>query len=119
LITFKYTKYPNAARAFIAFLMEKQQYDALLEGSIGYVTQTLKSFENSPVWNTDPKIKPFREATSRALPVSYAGTLGYASASVLADFVVLDMFAEVAAGGAKPKEAMEKAAKRAERYYKI
>jgi multiple sugar transport system substrate-binding protein len=37
----------------------------------------------------------------------------------MADFVVVNMVAEAASGARSPKEAAERAAKRAERYYKI
>jgi len=119
LITFKYTKYPNAAKAFIAFQLERAQYDRLLEGSIGYITQVLKGYENNPVWDRDPKLKAFRDATARAVPVSYAGALGYPSASVLSDFVVVDMFADAVTGQSSPKEAAAKAEQRIQRYYKV
>ena len=48
----------------------------------------------------------------------YAGDLGYSSASSMADFIVVNMIAEAASGSKTPKEAAERAAKRAERYYK-
>jgi multiple sugar transport system substrate-binding protein len=117
LITFNYTKYPNAAKAFIAFMMEAPQYNKLLEDSIGYISQTLKAYEDNPVWN-DPKVALFKESPARARSIAYAGDLGYSSAAVLADFVVNDMFTEVVTGG-DIKAAMEKAQQRAERYYKI
>jgi multiple sugar transport system substrate-binding protein len=52
-------------------------------------------------------------------PAGYAGKLGYASAGALADFIIVDMVAEAASGNKTPKEAAERAAKRAERYYKV
>ena len=52
-------------------------------------------------------------------PAGYAGKLGYASAGVLADFVIVDMVAEAASGQNSPKEAAARAQKRAERYYKV
>ena len=119
LITFRYTKFPNAAKAFVAYMFEKAQYEKLLEGSAGYVSQVLKGYENNPVWTKDPKIAIFRDVAARGRPVSYAGSLGYASASVLSDFVVCDMFGEVIAGSTPPKDAAAKAEKRVERYYKI
>lgn len=119
LITFRYTKYPNAAKAFIAYMFEKAQYERLLEGSAGYVSQVLKGYENNPVWSKDPKVSIFRDVAARGRPVSYAGTLGYASAAVLSDFVVCDMFSEVITGSSSPKDAAAKAEKRVERYYKI
>ena len=53
LITFKYTKYPNAAKAFLTFMMEKEQYQTLLRSSVGYISQSLKAYENDPSWFTD------------------------------------------------------------------
>ena len=50
---------------------------------------------------------------------SYAGKLGYASAGAMADFIVANMVAEAASGSKTPKEAAERAQKRAERYYKL
>lgn len=49
----------------------------------------------------------------------YAGDLGFASASAMADFIVVNMVAEAASGARTPKEAIQRAAQRAERYYKI
>jgi multiple sugar transport system substrate-binding protein len=37
----------------------------------------------------------------------------------MADYIVVDMFAEAASGSKMPKEAAERAQKRAERYYKV
>jgi multiple sugar transport system substrate-binding protein len=53
------------------------------------------------------------------IPNGYAGTMGYASAAAMADFIVVNMVAEAASGSKTPKEAAERAQKRAERYYKI
>ena len=52
-------------------------------------------------------------------PAGYAGKLGYASAGAAADFIVVNMVAAAASGSMSPKEAAERAQKRAERYYKV
>ena len=52
-------------------------------------------------------------------PNGYAGPLGYASAAVMADYVLVDMFAAAVTGAATPEEAMAQAEKRANRYYKV
>jgi multiple sugar transport system substrate-binding protein len=118
LMVFSYTKYPDAARAFITFMMEAPQYNALLERSIGYITQTLKAYEANPVWTSDPKTALFKSCSARARSIAYAGTLGYPAASALADFVVVDMFAEVVTGQSSPEDAMARAEMRTARYYK-
>ncbi len=106
-------------RSFLRFMMEKEQYEPWQTASIGYVMQPLKAYENSPIWTQEPKAAAFRSGVARMRHHGYAGKLGYASAGALADFIVVDMVAEAASGEKTPKEAMERAAKRAERYYKL
>ena len=62
---------------------------------------------------------PYRDAVKNMRPAGYAGKLGYASAGAAADFIIVNMVAEAVSGSKTPKEAMERAQKRAERYYKV
>ncbi|MGE0313953.1 MAG: ABC transporter substrate-binding protein [Lautropia sp.] len=116
---FKYTKYPKAAKEFLRFMMEKEQFDDWLKGGAGYVSHPLRYYEKNPIWTADPKNLPYRDATKNLRPAGYAGKLGYASAGALSDFIVANMVAEAISGSKTPKEAVERAAKRAERYYKV
>jgi len=116
---FKYTKYPKAAKEFLRFMMEQEQFNAWLQAAGGYVSQPLRAFEANPIWTADPRNTPYRDATKNLRPAGYAGKLGYASAGALADFIVANMVAEAASGKVSPKEAAERAQKRAERYYKV
>jgi multiple sugar transport system substrate-binding protein len=115
----KYTKYPQAAKAFLQFMMEKEQFDPWLSGAGGYVSAPLAAYAQSAVWTADPKNLPYRDAVKNLRPAGYAGRLGYASAGAAADFIVVNMVAEAVSGAKTPKEAMERAQKRAERYYKV
>jgi multiple sugar transport system substrate-binding protein len=116
---FKYTKYPQAAKEFLRFMMEQEQFDPWLTGAGGYIAQPLAAYEKSSVWTVDPKNTPYRDAVKNMRPSGYAGKLGYASAGAGADFIVCNMVAEAASGAKTPKEAMERAQKRAERYYRV
>jgi multiple sugar transport system substrate-binding protein len=116
---FKYTKYPKAAKEFLRFMMEPEQMDPWVQASIGYVTPALRHYEKNPIWTSDPKITPYRDSMKNMLPSGYAGKMGYASAGALADFIVVNMVAEAASGAKTPKEAIQRAASRAERYYKL
>jgi multiple sugar transport system substrate-binding protein len=118
-MVYKYSKYPKAAKEYIRFMMEEEQFGPWMQASIGYVCHPLKAYEKNPIWTSDPKHTPYREAMSVMRPVGYAGQMGYASAGCIADFIVLDMVAEAASGSKTPKEAAERAQKRAERYYKV
>ena len=115
----KYTKYPQAAKEFLRFMMEQEQFDPWLTAAGGYIAPPLAEYAKSAVWTSDPKHTPYRDCVKNLRPAGYAGKLGYASAGAGADFIVVNMVAEAASGSKTPKEAAERAQKRAERYYKV
>jgi len=118
-MVFKYTKFPNAAKDYIRFMMEKEQYEPWQTASIGYFSHPLKAYEKSSIWTVDPKHTPYRDTMKNMLWPSYSGSLGYASAGALADFIMVQMVASVCSGAKSPKDAAAEAQKRAERYYKV
>ena len=119
MMIFKYSKYPNAAKEYLRFMMEKEQYVPWQEASIGYVCHPLAGYESSAFWTADPKVTPYRDGMKDLRPNGYAGEMGYASAQCSADFIIPNMVAEAATGSKTPQEAAERAQKRAERYYKV
>jgi multiple sugar transport system substrate-binding protein len=118
-MVYRYSKYPKAAKEFIRFMMEEEQYGPWMQAAIGYVCHPLAAYEKNPIWTSDPKHTPYRDAMKIMLPCGYAGKMGYASAASIADFIILDMVAEAASGSKSPKEAAQRAQQRAERYYKL
>jgi multiple sugar transport system substrate-binding protein len=116
MLLFKYSKFPNAAKVFMSFLMDHPNYDGLLEGATASLTQTLKAYETHRIWAEDPKCAVFREAAARCKSIAYKGKLGYAAAAILSDGIVLTMFADVAAGRRTPKEAANHAEQQVARY---
>ena len=119
MMLFKHSKFPNAAKAYLQFMMEREQYDPWMQASIGYVSQPLKAYESNPVWTADPKHTVYRDAAKLMLDNGYSGKLGYPSAAAMADYIVVDMFAEAASGAQTPQAAAERAERRAARYYKV
>ena len=117
-VIFKYTRYPNAAKEYLRFMMEKEQYESWQKAAIGFVTQPLTFYERNPVWTEDPKHTPFKYSCKSMLPNGYSGALGTASAGCIADFVVVNMVAEAASGATTVKDALSRAEKRAKRYYR-
>jgi multiple sugar transport system substrate-binding protein len=116
---YNYTKYPNAVREYLRFMWEKEQVDAWETASGGYVAPPLPAWNDNPVWTADPKTTPFRDVLKYALDDGYSGSLGYASAATMGDFIVVDMFAEACTGNQTPKAAAERAAERVKRYYQV
>jgi len=118
-VIFKYTKFPQAALAYLQFMYDKPQFDAWLAGASAYCCQPLKAYESHPVWTSDPVHAPYAQASATLRPNGYAGPLGYASAAVMADYIVVDMVAEAATGQRTPEEAAKRAEQRANRYYRV
>ena len=112
-------KYPEAAKAYLKFMMEADQMNAWIEGSSAYCCQPLKAFADNPVWTSDPIHAPYARASETLRPNGYAGPLGYASAGVMADYVLVDMFASAVTGQATPEDAIIEAERRANRYYRV
>lgn len=117
IFTYKHTKYPNACKEFMRFMLEDSQYGQWIASSRANVSPTLKSHENNPVWASDPEYRLFSRLTERMLWVGYEGKLGYAAAASLNDYIIMKMFGDVASGKT-PKEAIAAAEERGRKYYK-
>jgi multiple sugar transport system substrate-binding protein len=118
-VVFKYTKYPKAALEYLRFMFEQEQMNPWITNSAGYCCQTLKAYASNPVWTADPNNAPYAKASESLRTNGYAGPLGYASAAVMADYVLVDMFAEAVTGQQSPQDAMSRAEARANRYYRV
>jgi len=114
---FKYSRFPNAAKEYLRFMLSPDQAGPWVEAMNGYVTPALKKYRDLPVWTKDPKTTPFRDVIARMLPHSYAGTPSQHAAAALADFVVVDMFADATVNGLSAKDAARRAEGRLRRLY--
>lgn len=117
-MVFKYSKAPNAAKALLAFMLEADQYSKWLNGAQGYLTHLLNFYDNDKVWTDDPKRAVFSQASKRSLPASGLGHVGEAAASSLADFIVVDMFANYVSGREDIKGAIASTERLAKRIYR-
>jgi multiple sugar transport system substrate-binding protein len=115
---FKHSKYPNAAKDYLRFMMEAPQYGPWLSNCIGYWSQPLKAYGQMKFWTEDPKLKPYAAAMDTIYYDGYAGPITAASSAVTANYTIVDMFAAVATGSTSPESAARQAARQAERYYK-
>jgi multiple sugar transport system substrate-binding protein len=113
-----YTKFPNACKAFMAFMLEAENFNPWLEAAAGYLTHTLSAFDNNPVWTKDPKNRVFRDAAKRSLVAGYKGKLDEKAATAMADFIVVDMFANFCTGRESAAGAMALAERQLQRIYR-
>jgi multiple sugar transport system substrate-binding protein len=117
-MTFKHTKYPNAAKEYLRFMMEAPQYAPWLAGCLGYWSNPLKAYGNMAFWDSDPKLRPYLASMDTPYYDSYKGPISAAASAVAANYTLVDMFASVATGNATPESAVKQAARQAARYLK-
>jgi multiple sugar transport system substrate-binding protein len=116
-MVFKHTKYPNAAKDFVRFMMEKDQYGPWLSACLGYWSEPLDAYSRMKFWTENPRLQAFRGAMDTQFYDGYKGPITPASSAVAANYTLVDMFASVVSGAASPESAVKLAASQAERYY--
>ena len=118
LMAMQYTKSPNACKAFMAFMLEAENYNKWLEDAVAYLTHPLNAYDSNPVWKTDPKLSMLKDASRRTLTAGGLGSVGEKAAGALADSVMLDLVASVCTGQASIKDAIAVAERQAKRIYR-
>ncbi len=117
-MVFKHSRFPNAAKAFLTFMMEQEQYEPWLNANLGYWAHPLNAYRAASVWTSDPKITLFRDSMNNQFWNGYKGPISEASGQANAEYVLVQMFASVAAGQATPDAAMREAERRARRIFR-
>lgn len=117
-MVFKHSRFPNAAKALLAFLMEQEQYDPWLQANLGYWSQPLEAYSTSAVWDSDPKVRIFKDVMRTDFYIGYKGPISQASAAANADYIMVQMCAQVASGQATPEAAAREAERRAARFFR-
>ena len=118
IMAMTHTKYPQACKALIAFMLEADQFNKWLEESQGYLTHCLNAYDKNPIWTADPKNTIFGEAGKRTLTAGGLGSVGEKAAAAIADFIVLDMFASFCTGREDAKGAIKIAERQLQRIYR-
>jgi multiple sugar transport system substrate-binding protein len=115
---FQHSKYPNAAKEYLRFMMEKEQYGPWLANCLGYWSNPLKAYSKMSFWDADPKLKPYASGMDTPYYDGFKGPISASSSAVSANYTVVDMFASVVSGNATPEAAVKLAARQAARYLK-
>ncbi len=118
MLIMKYSKVPEASKAFMQFMMEADQYGPWAAAAVGYLTQTLNAYKDLPFWDEDPKLAPAKFAAERTLTAGGLGSVGEKAAAALADFIVLDMVANACSGRETVEGAIRIAERQAKRLYR-
>jgi multiple sugar transport system substrate-binding protein len=118
VVTMGYTKYPQACKALLSFMFQPAIFNAYIEKSAGLYAHPLGAFASNPVWTSDPKLTLLRDSAKNTMTAGHQGPVDRRAASALADFIVVDMFANVCTGREDVKTAMRDAQRKAARIYR-
>jgi multiple sugar transport system substrate-binding protein len=114
-----YTKYPQASKALMAFMLEADNFNPWIASAQGYLTHCLNAYDANPVWTADPKRTVYRDVAKRSLTAGGLGSVGEKAATAISDFVILDMFANFASGREDSKGAIKIAERQLSRIYRV
>jgi multiple sugar transport system substrate-binding protein len=95
---FSHTPDQKAAKDFVRWLMKPEQAGAWYDIAITYYQPFLHKYDDAPMWNVEPKNKPFRDTLSTAHLPGWPAPLSRAQSETIAKYVVIDMFAKACAG---------------------
>jgi multiple sugar transport system substrate-binding protein len=115
---FRHSPYPNAAKAFLQFMLEREQYEPWINANNGYWAHPLNAYADCAVWSGDPKVRIFKDTMANQYWNGYKGPISVASGAVNADYVLVQMCASVATDAATPEAAAAEAERRARRYFR-
>ena len=77
----KYSKAPVACKAFMAFMLEAENYNKWLEDAVAYLTHPLNAYDANPVWRRSRTQSAQRGAATGTGSVSDRAAAGRASAA--------------------------------------
>ena len=81
VLAMTYTKYPQACKALMAFMLEADNFNPWIQSAKGYLTHCLNAYDKNPVWTADPKATPFRDVAKRTLTAGGLGSVGEKAAT--------------------------------------
>ena len=100
-----FSKNQDAAKDFIGWFMQPDQYNKWLDAGAAYSIPAPKLYESNPVFTKDPVLTVFKETVQYGRNVGYSGPPTAVASQVLTKYLIVNMFAE-AAKGKSPKDSI-------------
>ena len=94
----RYSTNKEAARDYIRFIHQDDNFEKFLVTNQGYVNGPLPKWQEHPMWEEDPAITIFRELPQYGRNHGYAGPYNRQSSEVLAKYIIVDLFAKAVRG---------------------
>jgi multiple sugar transport system substrate-binding protein len=106
-----------AAKAFLRWLYDDKQMSRWLATGDAYYAPFLHSYDNHPMWNSEPRYLPYKESLKTSRLHGWPGPAGHALAESVAKYTLVDMFAK-ACRGDSTKDVIATAAAQLKQIYK-
>src|SRR5438046_463840 len=100
----KYATNQQVAKEFLRWFMDRPQYDKWMAANDGYVVGPTPYWEKHTLWERDPKLVPFKEASKYGRWPGYPGPPSRKASEVLVKYILVDMYAQ-AIKGMNPEDA--------------
>jgi multiple sugar transport system substrate-binding protein len=114
----KNSKNVAAAKEFLKWWFQDEQFVEWWRLQEGYHLQPVKKLATHPMWTQDPKMAPFKEQPKYGLNTGYAGPPNEKAALAWSKYIVVDTFARAVQSG-DAKAAVEWGAEQLKRAYRV
>src|SRR5215475_112788 len=114
---FSFSPVREAAHDFLKWLMQEKQLGAWYASADSYYQPVVKGYDNAPMWDVEPRNKPYRDAMATAHLPGWPAPPHRQLAESVAQYVVVDMFAK-AASGSSTKDVIKAAGAQLREIYK-
>lgn len=98
----KYSKNQKAAKEYLAWLMEREQWASWFRVQEGYRTAPTPFWERDHLWESDPRIATFRDINQYGQPPGYPGPPTAQASQALAKHIIVQMYTNAMIRGASP-----------------
>src|SRR5712671_4370613 len=105
---FNFAPQKQEAHDFLHWVMEEKQLGGGYASADTYYQPFLHAYDNAPMWDVEPRNKPYRDAMGSAHLPGWPAPPTRQLAEVVAKYVTVDMFAKACAG-ASTKEVIKNA----------
>ena len=118
ILTFNFTKSPQACKALTAFMLEAENFNPWIAGGAGLSVALPQRLRQEPGLDRRSEAHAVPRRRQAHADAGGLGSLGEKAAAAIADFVVVDMFANYATGREDAKGAIAVAERQAKRIYR-
>ena len=101
-----YSQNQKAAKDFLRWVNSKPVFEEWFTSQQGYTSGATKYWEEDPVWDVDPVLKPFKDLPNSGRLMGYAGPPSQQAAEAQTKYIIVDMYAKAVQGMA-PEDAVK------------